>query len=270
MFDKVKIGTRFHIALGLIALMVIAVAVSGYLGLQHVTQTSEEVLLRDAQIAERALSARSSSLQLRRYEKDYFLNIGAPEKQAEYLEKWKKAFGDLSQQLTDLDGMIASQKDHDILKTMREDLAAYDAGFAKVGAAVRAGTLATPQAANIEITQYKNSIRRMEATAGALGGESDYRMRERMKLLSADVKDTNIQMTIAALLAVAVALLMGTRLSRSVTVPVHDMVSVARRMAAGDLSSPVLVTAHDEMGELQAALKAINERLARSGHVAVS
>jgi methyl-accepting chemotaxis protein len=110
----------------------------------------------------------------------------------------------------------------------------------------------------------------MEATAGALGGESDYRMRERMKLLSADVKDTNIQMTIAALLAVAVALLMGTRLSRSVTVPVHDMVSVARRMAAGDLSSPVLVTAHDEMGELQAALKAINERLARSGHVAVS
>jgi methyl-accepting chemotaxis protein len=113
----------------------------------------------------------------------------------------------------------------------------------------------------VEITQYKTSIRRMETTAQALGGESDYRMRERMKLLTADVKDTNMQMTIAAVLAVAVALLMGARLSRSVTAPVQDMLSVARRMAAGDLSSPVQVTAHDEMGDLQEALKAINERL---------
>lgn len=64
--------------------------------------------------------------------------------------------------------------------------------------------------------------------------------------------------------------LMGVRLSRSVTVPVHDMVSVARRMAAGDLSGPVQVTSSDEMGELQEALKAIKERLARSEHATVS
>jgi methyl-accepting chemotaxis protein len=250
--------------------MVIAVAVSGYLGLEHVARTSEDVLLRDAQIAERALSARASSLQLRRYEKDYFLNMGAADKQAEYLEKWKTAHGDLTEQLTELDGMIASQKDHDTLKTMSEDLAAYTAGFEKVGAAVRAGTVDSPQAANIQIAQYKTAIRRMETTAAALGGASDYRMRERMKLLTADVKDTNLQMTIAALLAVVVAVLMGVRLSRSVTVPVHDMVSVARRTAAGDLSSPVEVTAHDEMGDLQAALKAINERLVRGGQAATS
>jgi methyl-accepting chemotaxis protein len=270
MFDNVKIATKFHIALGLIALMVVVVAVSGYLGLGHVVSTSENVLLRDARIAERALAARSSALQLRRYEKDYFLNIGAPQIQAEYLDKWKTAHEQLAHELDDLDDMVSSQRDHDILKAMRADMATYVAGFTEVSAAVRQGTLATPQEANHEITKYKPAIRRMETTAGALGGESDYRMRERMRLLPADVKDTNVQMTVTALLAIAVALLMGMRLSRSVIAPVREMVSMARRIAQGQPGGPVKVTARDEMGELQQALNAINERVRRGDSVAAS
>jgi methyl-accepting chemotaxis protein len=270
MFDNVKLATKFHIALGLIALMVVIVAVSGYLGLAHVVNTSENVLLRDARIAERALAARASALQMRRYEKDYFLNIGAAQTQNEYLDKWKTAHEQLAHELDDLDDMVSSQRDHDILKAMRADMATYVAGFEEVSAAVRQGTLATPQEANHEITRYKPAIRRMETTAGALGGESDYRMRERMRLLAADVKDTNVQMTITALLAIAIALLLGTRLSRSVTAPVHDMVSAARRMARGQSGEPVKVTAHDEMGELQQALNAIDERLQRGERVAAS
>lgn len=95
-------------------------------------------------------------------------------------------------------------------------------------------------------------------------------MRERMRLLAADVKDTNVQMGITALIAIAVALLMGTRLSRSVTTPVHDMVSAARRMAQGEPEEPVKVTAGDEMGELQQALNAINERLQRAPRATAS
>ena len=86
-----KLETRLLIALGVMSLLVVAVALSGRMGLAHAKDTTQEILLKDAHLAEEALEARSFTLQLRRYEKDYFLNIGAPAVQAEYLVKWKDA-----------------------------------------------------------------------------------------------------------------------------------------------------------------------------------
>ena len=61
----------------------------------------------------------------------------------------------------------------------------------------------------------------------------------------------------ALLLAAAVALLV----SRSITRPLINAVSVARRVAEGDLSTRVEVKSKDETGELMAALKLMNENL---------
>jgi hypothetical protein len=217
MLEKLNIGTRFLLALGLMGLLVIAVAVSGHLGLRHLQSTIEVVLLQDAHLAEEALHARASSLQLRRYEKDYFLNIGAPEKQAEYRVKWQQARTDLLAHLQELDRLVVSKADHATLGAMREDLGVYLDGFEKVGAAVRSAEIATPQAANLAITAYKDAIRRLETTAGALGGASDFRMRERVKLLEADARGTSQQIALTTLLAVAVAVLLGVQLSRRVS-----------------------------------------------------
>lgn len=264
MLEKLRIGVRFLLALSVMALLVLAVAISGHLGLTHVQNTIQIVLLRDAHLAEEALHARAASLQLRRYEKDYFLNMGFPEKQSEYMVKWEKSRADLLQHLAELDAQVFSAADHETLRKMHADLDVYLAGFATVSAAVRNGELATPQAANILITQYKDAIRRFETTAGALGGSSDYRMRERVRLLQADARNTSVQMATTALLAIVVALLLGLQLSRTITVPMRSVVSAAQRLAAGDLSSPVAVTARDEVGDLQKAMLAISQRMAQS------
>ncbi|HEY2513870.1 MAG TPA: MCP four helix bundle domain-containing protein [Polyangiaceae bacterium] len=214
MLDRLSEGARFGIALGVMAVLVLLVAFSGRLGLRHVEDTTQEILVRDAHIAERALEARASTLQLRRFEKDYFLNIGDAKEQASYLGKWKNAKADLESQLTELDNLISSDADHDTLKGMRADLDAYSAGFDKVGGQVRGGEVPTPQAANVAIRAYKDQIRRLETTAAALGGQSDYRMRERVKILDADASNTSNQMSITAALAIAVAVLMAFRFSR--------------------------------------------------------
>jgi methyl-accepting chemotaxis protein len=263
MLEKLRIGTRLLIALGLMSLLVVAVAFSGGLGLRHVENTTKEILLSDAHLEGEAFEARVSTLQLRRYEKDYLLNIGAPDTQADYLRKWNAAKADLTRHLDELDRLVASKADHETLRAMHDDLEVYVGGFEKVAAGVRSGALATPQAANMAITAYKVAIRRLEATAGALGGASDFRMRERVALLEADTKRTNGQMSGTALLGVVVAVLMSIRLSRSITVPILGVVSTARRIAAGDLSQRVAVTARDETGELQEAMSVMAERLAR-------
>jgi methyl-accepting chemotaxis protein len=263
MLEQLKIGTRLQIALGLMSLLVATVAFSGGLGLHHVRETMQEILLRDAHLEQVALEARVSALLLRRYEKDYLLNIGAPDVQADYLTKWRAAQEDLVGHLDELERIVSSSADRDTLGEMQDQLAIYVGGFEKVTAAIRSGDLVTPQAANLAITAYKDAIRRFEVTAGALGGAGDFRMRERMALLDADTRSTNIEMTVTALLAIGVAILLSVRLARSITIPILGVVSVARRIASGDLSGTVAVTARDETGELQKAIRAMADRLAR-------
>jgi hypothetical protein len=217
MFDSLKLEARVLLALGVMSVLVIAVALSGRMGLSHAKATTQEILLKDAHLAEEALEVRSYTLQLRRYEKDYFLNIGAPAVQADYLAKWKTSHESLVSHLNELDTLVSTPADHETLHGMSADLAAYADGFEKVGDRVRSSELATPQAANAAITAYKDTIRRLEKTAGALGGASDHRMHERAALLDADTSRTSAQMTVTALLAIAVAILMSFQLSKSVS-----------------------------------------------------
>jgi methyl-accepting chemotaxis protein len=64
-------------------------------------------------------------------------------------------------------------------------------------------------------------------------------------------------------LVVVLAVLLAWALVRSITVPLSEAVKVARRVAAGDLTSEIKVEGKDEAAELLAALQAMNEGLAR-------
>src|SRR5580704_11986773 len=128
MFDRLKLEARVLLALGLMSVLVIAVALSGRMGLSHAKETTREILLKDAHLAEEALEVRSYTLQLRRYEKDYFLNIGAPAVQADYLAKWKTSHESLVSHLNELDTLVTTPADHDTLHGMNADLAAYTDG----------------------------------------------------------------------------------------------------------------------------------------------
>jgi methyl-accepting chemotaxis protein len=69
-----------------------------------------------------------------------------------------------------------------------------------------------------------------------------------------------------ALLSVAMSLGVGLWIARSVTVPLNDAVAVAERVASGNLTSRIEVRGTAETSQLLAALKAMNESL--SGIVA--
>jgi methyl-accepting chemotaxis protein len=63
--------------------------------------------------------------------------------------------------------------------------------------------------------------------------------------------------------ALVLAILVAWALVRSITVPLAESVRVARRVAAGDLTSRIVVEGSDEAAELLSALKGMNEGLAR-------
>jgi methyl-accepting chemotaxis protein len=64
-------------------------------------------------------------------------------------------------------------------------------------------------------------------------------------------------------MAVLAALCLALLITRSIVLPIQQAVTVAKTVAGGDLGSTITVTRRDELGELQSALKAMNESLVR-------
>ncbi len=62
--------------------------------------------------------------------------------------------------------------------------------------------------------------------------------------------------------AVVLAALLGLAVTRSITVPIGQVVALTARIAQGDLQQKIEITRHDETGQLQAAVKEMSERLA--------
>ncbi len=83
---------------------------------------------------------------------------------------------------------------------------------------------------------------------------------ERARALAA--ADARLMLGIAAITAV-LGIVLAWTVTRSITVPIHQAVAVAKTVAAGDLTSRIEIDRHDETGQLLAALKSMNESLAK-------
>ncbi|HEX6159412.1 MAG TPA: MCP four helix bundle domain-containing protein, partial [Thermoanaerobaculia bacterium] len=91
MFSNWKIGKRLTLAFTIALVLVGVVAAAGFWGLSQMVTSVDTILNRDAKLMEHASGLESNTLNLRRLEKDVFLNVADEEKVAEYSAKWKGA-----------------------------------------------------------------------------------------------------------------------------------------------------------------------------------
>jgi methyl-accepting chemotaxis protein len=83
------------------------------------------------------------------------------------------------------------------------------------------------------------------------------------KSLGADARLKTMLYVIGAL-AVALGAVLALLITRSIVAPLHGAVSVARKVAAGELTSQVHIEGEDETSELLQALKDMNESLSKT------
>jgi methyl-accepting chemotaxis protein len=91
--------------------------------------------------------------------------------------------------------------------------------------------------------------------------------RDRVNELSSDILATKqeCRRTVILLggLCMAFGILCAWWMGRSIVLPIREAVDVAQRVAAGDLSADPQVRSRDEIGQLQSALKHMNDQLLR-------
>src|SRR4051812_6214968 len=89
MLANMNIGKRMGLAFSILVVLALSVAVAGYWGLSNVAATAEHILDVDVVAADTSGQVQAMTLELRRFEKDYLLNIADPVLRTEYLNKWK-------------------------------------------------------------------------------------------------------------------------------------------------------------------------------------
>jgi methyl-accepting chemotaxis protein WspA len=244
-------------------LLLLAVAATGAWGIHSRSVIAERLLKGEAQIARHAAAAQNEVLELRRFEKDTFLNCLDLKKVEEYTEKFDAAHTRLLEHIDALRELAETPEDRERVQSMTEDLKVYLNAMASILPRVKSGAIKTPQEGNKAITEYKDAIRRLEKTAFDFARVGN----ERMALVSQEMarkgKATLVEMLAISAVAVLLGVVLSTLISRSITRPLHRMTKVLDNLSAGagDLTQQVQVDSADETGTLAGLINSFIKRI---------
>lgn len=166
---EISVKTKLWSLIVVMLLFIFGVGAVGYVTLDNQAATFKELDELDNAFLELSGRIAFNMIQLRRFEKDYFLNIGNPATQQEYLKKYQEIdtkVPELLKKMTDL-----TQRDDNLLKDLKSrvgDLGSlygqYREGFYAVVQRLKSGPSLTPQQANLLMTQYKTETPLLEET----------------------------------------------------------------------------------------------------------
>jgi methyl-accepting chemotaxis protein len=272
MFNNWKIGKRLALGFGICILLMAVVAVAGFWGLSQTVQTTYGILHHDAKLLEQASQAQSNGLELRRYEKDTFLNIGDEQKEVDYGEKWDKEHADLIENLNALDQLVTLPEDKELLKALRTDLSTYTIGFQSVKQQISDKTVKSPAAANAAMVPFKDDIRRMDEAFKGFATKNTERMNSKEKVVVDSETRTRGTMWIIVIAGIILVSVMTVAVTRSITQPIMNVVDIAEKLAEGQSDFEIEARGKDETGLLMSAMKKMidsnNEMVAAASGIA--
>jgi methyl-accepting chemotaxis protein len=258
---NLPIGLRLAIAFLLMLVVTVAVAASGYWGVSRISNVTRDMLEGDFARSSTAEHIQQTVLSLRRFEKDFMLNMGNSEAEEKYSREWSAEQAKLRDALDKAAKLVHEEEDRRAVETMRREFGAYEAGFAKVQAAIRSGSATSPQEANKVMGEFKDPIRNMGEAADQLSNKHAARMAEQGTVVDGAQGSVRNTMVLILVIGVIFGIAVSLYITRSITDPIGIVVGVVEKMAAGDLRESPTVDRSDETGRLLAAVKAMVEKL---------
>jgi len=257
---KTRIGTRLALGFGAILAIMMVVTVGG----TAVTQKSRKDLaavLEDAG-AKETLAASMKAVVLEQSAVMRNIGLHADIKAMQNDEDRSRRLGKRYDEMRENMGKLSlSAAEREILETLGKIDKEVEAPFNQ--ALGLSTSFRTEDAAALILNELDPVIQRTLFELNRLIDLQRKTNREATEaaMVSGDRLATTIYAVEAVVLVLAV--LVAWAITRSIVVPMRDAVAVARRVAAGDLTSKIEDAGRDEAAELLAALRDMNEGLAQ-------
>jgi methyl-accepting chemotaxis protein len=260
MFKNMKIGVRLGLGFGLVVLLMVIIA---YIGITRLASLDDSVgkmandrypktaLANDIskQISVIARSMRNSLL------------LDKPEDVKKELERVEESRKVIKDDLEKLDKSITSDKDKDMLKELMDARSKYVGGQDQFIQLVTEGKKDDAKALLVTEIRPKQA-----AYFDALDKLIDYQS-EQMDISAKqavdDYQSARSLMLILSGIAGLLALGVAFWVTRSITKPINEAVTVANLLAEGDLTAKIDVTSKDETGMLLAAMQSMVGKLSQ-------
>jgi methyl-accepting chemotaxis protein len=218
---EISLKTKLWGLIVIMLLLIISVGAVGLVTLDRGAAGLKEFFDQDEALQNLTSRVHLNIIQLRRFEKDYFLNIGNPERQQEYLVKYQEIDAAMPQ----LMGNVATLARADVHLTpdLQAKAAAlpalytdYRNGFFDTVRRLKADPNLTPQQANALMAKFKADIPFLETDMAAVAEAVD-RMEMRFSAQAVQgAQKARIIIAVVVLLALVLAGLLGTALYRSI------------------------------------------------------
>ena len=258
---NLSIGVRLALAFAAMLLITLTVAGAGYWSIGTISGITHEMLQGDYRRSTLALEAYDGIKSVRRFEKDYLINLGRPDRQERALGAWKGEIQGLRDSLDRLKAVAENQQDTQAIEGVLTALATYEQGFARTEASVETGFAATADEANRFMESAEGGVGEAEVALKAMAERHARDMDGAQREIGGAQESVRNRMLVILFAAVLFGIVVSLYISRSITEPIAVVVGALDRLAKGDLTEAPVVDRRDETGRLLAAAKELVERL---------
>jgi len=254
MMSNLKVITRLFIGFGLVLGLLIGVGSGGIWSMVRMARGIDNIK-EGYQSVGYSQQLRADINQLRRFEKDIFLNIESPEKVVKYKKEYDDALGHYNKHFEALVKLAVDPKEQGLTAEIKQNCLAYVNGFNGVYDRVKRGETTTKDEANRQMEPFKEATHKTEALVLEL---ADQNTRDVEADLKQGAAARNSAMTVLAALlvtAIGAAIFICFAISRSIIVPVNKLAKQADLLAGGDLTVEIACNSQDEIGQLAGSFK---------------
>jgi methyl-accepting chemotaxis protein len=268
-----KISTKLVAGFASVGVLLLIVATVGYWGIDRMNELLDEYAQTEGRLAEYAQYERANVNELRRFEKDAFINIASSEKVEEYAKKWHTVYDSCGKRFEEMDKLLGKlDNDHDAefakqkkadIKQLRDLLSQYAAGFSVVLDKIGKGEVRTTADANGAIGVYKEPIHKMEALISRLSDDIGKQMEFGMQEADRQQKTFVTVIITVSLAAIALAVALSLLIMRSILKPLQNMLAMLTDIAQGegDLTRRLDSSAKDELADISRMFNLFTEKL---------
>jgi methyl-accepting chemotaxis protein len=253
--------TQFVLALGLLVILTLGVAGAALWGLTTIRTSIQQGVEIDGRMNRLASQIAVQTLLVRRYEKDFFLNLNDADTRASYEEQWQRADSNLTQAIEAFAAEATNAADQQQAAAWRTALSRYEEGFAQIKRAIVVGSITTPQAANDALTPVKDHVRTLTDSALEVAQHKAAAAQQAESATDDGITSVTWQLLtiIALVLVVGVvwSIIFPGRLMR----PIAALQLATNQLASGNLTARVDLVRNDELGLLASSFNHMAESL---------
>jgi methyl-accepting chemotaxis protein len=231
--------------------------------LRDASRTTEQLVNTDLAAVNILSDVRGGLGNMRRFEKDLFLNLADETELLRYHQSWQAAVSSTVASLTALQPLVGPAERAEI-DTMLKGIAGYRVAVEAIQVGITRGEINDPWAANKKMTPAKADVRAAEdgfaRIATAIG--------ELAQTLLANTTARQSQMLVLMIamsfVVLCLSLALGWLLAQRIAKPLESAAHAMEAIADGDLTGQVEgVTGTDEMARMLSALQRVQQSLNR-------